>query len=340
MKILEIKNITKNFNPVTAVDDFSLSVNNGDLLAILGPRGCGESTLLSCIAGHQRADEGEIDLNERCLYSENRGISIPPEERNIGFIFQNYALWPHMKVEKNISYPLRMQRGKLTYIRENVNRILNILRLEGRGIRYPEQLSGGEQQRVALGRALIMDSNLLLLDEPLSNLDALLREEMQREIRNIHRELKLTVIHVTHDQSEAMAMSDRIVVMNYGKPIQTGKPRDIYESPETILTADFIGINNIIHGKIIKIKDALFFDSETGIKLKLSEPYMEESDSAIIAIRPEDVLIDEKTVSEKSLQEQELLPIKYTKGHIFFTRSVQGNLLLESRDIHLMDLKQ
>ncbi len=173
--------------------------------------------------------------------------NVSPDERNIGFVFQNYALWPHMTVGRNISYPLKMRKYTREKIRKETAKILKLVRLEGKLNRYPHQLSGGEQQRVALGRALIMNPDLLLLDEPLSNLDARLREEMQIEIRRIQQELNLTVIHVTHDQSEALGMSDRVAVMNRGVIVQIGKPEDVYNHPENRFAADFVGTNNIIH---------------------------------------------------------------------------------------------
>ena len=294
MTTLQVKNISKRFGAVTAVEDFSVNIGNGELLAVLGPSGCGKSTLLSCIAGILKADKGEILLGNRCLYSAEKGINIPPEERNIGFVFQNYALWPHMTVERNISYSLRIRKRTKPVIKKNVNSILSLLRLEDKGNRYPHQLSGGEQQRVSLGRALIMDPDLLLLDEPLSNLDARLREEMQKEIRRIQRDFKLTVIHVTHDQSEALAMSDRIVVMNNGKFIQEGSPVDVYNNPNNIFAADFVGTSNIIRGTVVEYPDKLSLLCDNGLQVDVSHLPLKPGNSAVFSVRPEDIDIDPK----------------------------------------------
>jgi len=243
---LEIRGLCKNFGKTEAVRDFSLEVEEGEAAAVLGPSGCGKSTLLSCIAGFENPHEGEIYLNGKCLYSALREINVPPEKRNLGFVFQNFALWPHMTVEKNIAYPLTVSGKDKKYIKDHVGGVLRMLRMEDMEQRYPSMLSGGEKQRVALGRALIGEPEMLLLDEPLSNLDARLREEMQYEIREIQRNTGITILHVTHDQNEALAMSDRIILMNEGELLQHGKPEEVYCSPDSEFAAAFIGTCNII----------------------------------------------------------------------------------------------
>jgi len=289
MNKLIINNLTKKFNDMTAVDHFTTEIRGGELTAVLGPSGCGKSTLLSCIAGTQTAGEGEIILNGRRLFSAEEGTGIPPEERNIGFVFQNYALWPHMTIEKNIAYPLRMRKERKPVIRRKTDQILNLIHLEGFGKRYPWQLSGGEQQRVALGRALVMNPDLLLLDEPLSNLDARLREDMQREIRRIQREFRLTVIHVTHDQAEALSMSDRIIVMNAGKPVQEGTPENIYRNPGCSFTADFVGTSNIIRGKVEGCRKRPCLVCGGSLRIESPGTTLKPGDRGAVSIRPEDI---------------------------------------------------
>ena len=243
---LTIENLTMAYRPHVAVDDISFNVPDGRLTAILGPSGCGKSTLLSGIAGIRRPESGIIGLGDRILFSSSEKTDIPPEKRRIGFVFQNYALWPHMTVNKIISYPLWVKRERPDVLYRERRRILSLIRLEEKGERYPGELSGGERQRVALGRALIMNPDLLLLDEPLSNLDARLREDMQEEIRRIQRSLGLTVVHVTHDQSEALAMSDEVIIMDAGRIVQKGRPEEIYEKPNSLFTVHFVGTGNII----------------------------------------------------------------------------------------------
>ncbi len=297
MSKLIIKNISKKFGTINAVNNFSIEVNDGELLAILGPSGCGKSTLLACISGLERGDRGEIHLNDRCLYSKENGINIPPEKRHMGFVFQNYALWPHMTVSKNIAFPLAMQKAKGALIKEKVQEILSLLRMEGMGSRYPGELSGGEKQRVALGRALAGNPGLLLLDEPLSNLDARLREEMQVEIRSIQRELGITVVHVTHDQEEALAMADRIALMKDGCLIQHGSPEEIYLSPKSNFAADFMGKCNII-----------------------------KKGGGILTVRPEDVVVSK----EKEGKESQRGIIKnriYRGNHVIYAIESGENLI-------------
>jgi iron(III) transport system ATP-binding protein len=293
MKKLQIKNISRHFGTVEAVRHFSLEVNDGELLAILGPSGCGKSTLLSCIAGIEIPDSGELYLNNRCIFSPDKKIDLPSNRRRIGFVFQNYALWPHMTVREHIAYPLKMLKMSGKRIRAEVDKNLSMIQLEQKAGRYPHEISGGEQQRVALGRALIMHPDLLLLDEPLSNLDARLRDTMQKEIRNIQQQLKLTVIHVTHDQAEAMAMADRIAVMNAGQLLQTGTPKEIYHNPQNTFTADFVGINNLIHGESASDGSILLdVESTDGSRMAIPAFLGKESPGKgefVLAVRPEDV---------------------------------------------------
>ncbi|WP_321990963.1 ABC transporter ATP-binding protein [Marispirochaeta aestuarii] len=288
---LLIRGLSKSYDLTPAVRDLDLDIREGELTAILGPSGCGKSTLLSCIAGILQPDSGEIMLDDRVLFSAEEGITIPPEKRNMGVVFQSYALWPHMRVAANLAYPLKVRRRPAREIRREVSRILALLKLEDKELRYPGELSGGEQQRVALGRALIMQPDLLLLDEPLSNLDARMRESMQEEIRRIQQTFSLTIIHVTHDQGEAMAMSDRITVMNEGQALQTGSPREIYFAPSSGFVADFVGTNNLIRGKVVHRDGKPLLHLGKGLFLPLPGFQGAEGES-LFAVRPEDFILN------------------------------------------------
>ena len=329
MSSLSIASVSKRYEKMTAVNDFSIEVEDGELLAILGPSGCGKSTFLSCVAGIEDVNEGRIVLGEQCLFDALSGISLSPDKRNIGFMFQNYALWPHMTVERNISYPLRVRMLPKSYIAFEVDRILGLMRLDDKRRKSPGQLSGGEQQRVALGRALIMQPELLLLDEPLSNLDAKLREQMQVEIRKIQQQLKLTTIHVTHDQSEALAMSDRIAVMDKGRLIQSGVPSEIYNNPKSKFTAEFVGSNNLIDGVIKASGGKKIFNSHNGCIRVLSAEFdkvLEVSDDVICVVRPEDINLTGKKMSKEHCPAVVSERI-YRGAHYMYTIDVNGQRL-------------
>ena len=224
MAQVRIEHIFKRFGGVTAVNDFDLVVEDGEFVSILGPSGCGKTTTLRMVAGFERATEGEIYIGDECVSSSLKNKFVPPEKRDIGMVFQSYAVWPHMTVLDNVGYPLKIQKVAKEDRIKRVKEMLALVHLEEYAERYPHQLSGGQQQRVALARALVARPGLLLLDEPLSNLDAKLRESMRFEILALQKELGITVVYVTHDQGEAMAMSDRIVVMSKGFVQQIGAP--------------------------------------------------------------------------------------------------------------------
>jgi iron(III) transport system ATP-binding protein len=240
--------------PTLAVDNLSLGVENGELLTVLGPSGCGKTTTLRCIAGLETPDQGEIEVQGRLLFSALKGVRVPANERGLGMVFQSYAIWPHMNVFANVAFPLRVlprrTRPSRKELRQRVERALAAVKLEDLDSRQATDLSGGQQQRLALARALVLEPPLLLLDEPLSNLDARLREEMVFELHRLQRELGITAIYVTHDQTEALAMSDRVAVMRDGRIEQVGKPREVYEKPTTRFVADFIGASNFIEGTV------------------------------------------------------------------------------------------
>src|SRR5438552_2132126 len=243
---VDLRGLTKRFGAIAVVDQVSLRIDHGQLVCLLGPSGCGKTTTLRLIAGFLEPTEGEIHVGDRLVSSKAR--TLPPEQRNMSMIFQSYALWPHMTVAENIGYGLRLRKIDRDTIAKKLKAILQTTKLEALAQRYPGELSGGQQQRVALARALIVEPETLLLDEPLSNLDANLREEMRFEIRRLHDEYRYTTVYVTHDQSEAMTTADLIAVMNAGRIDQLGTPEDIYSRPQSEFVARFIGASNIIRG--------------------------------------------------------------------------------------------
>jgi len=245
--IVELIGVTKNFGDTIAVDNIDLKVRKGEFITLLGPSGCGKTTTLRLIAGFIRPDKGYILINGERM--ENKA----PYERNLGMVFQNYALFPHMTVYENIAFGLKMRKVNKVEIDKKVKEYLELVQLPGIEKRYPRQLSGGQQQRVALARALVIEPEVLLLDEPLSNLDLKLREAMRLELKAIHERVGITFIYVTHDQGEALAMSDRLAIMNKGKIMQVGTPEEVYERPINRFVAEFIGETNILEGKVTKI---------------------------------------------------------------------------------------
>ncbi len=249
MASVELKGLGKRYGAAVAVDSVSLRIEHGQLVCLLGPSGCGKTTTLRLIAGFIEPSAGEIVVGDKVLSSPVR--TVPPEGRNMSMIFQSYALWPHMTVAENVAYGLRIRRMDKATIDARLKAILSTARLEALADRYPGELSGGQQQRVSLARALVVEPETLLLDEPLSNLDANLREEMRFEIRRLHDQYRYTTVYVTHDQAEAMTTADRIAVMSHGRIEQLGTPQEIYEAPKSAFVARFIGGSNILSGKAL-----------------------------------------------------------------------------------------
>ena len=239
MSVITIDHVTKRFGKVEVLKDFSDEFRDGEFITLLGPSGCGKTTMLRMIAGFDRPTTGEIRIDGTVV--SGRDIFLPPEKRGIGMVFQSYAVWPHMNVYKNVAYPLKQKKLPKAEIQERTERILEAVHLAQYRDRMPAELSGGQQQRVALGRALVAEPSVLLLDEPLSNLDAKLREEMRFEIKELQQRMGITVVYVTHDQSEAMGMSDRVFVINAGVVQQVGGPMEIYQNPANAFVADFVG---------------------------------------------------------------------------------------------------
>src|SRR5262244_2105353 len=247
MANVSLDGLTKKFTGMAAVDDLRLEIKDGEFVSLLGPSGCGKTTTLRLVAGFLQPDAGEIRVNDKVISSAS--ILIPPERRNMSMIFQSYAIWPHMTVFQNVAYGLKFKKLVSREVDEKTERLLRVVHLEALKARYPAELSGGQQQRVALARALVVEPQILLLDEPLSNLDANLREEMRGEIRRLHNEFGITSIYVTHDQAEAMTTSDRIAIMSEGRIEQIDDPLTLYNKPKTRYVAEFIGRSNILDGK-------------------------------------------------------------------------------------------
>lgn len=280
-----LENISKTYAGTVAVDDFSLSVQSGEFLTLLGPSGCGKTTTLRIIAGFVSPDKGNVYIHGELA---NRKA---PNQRNTAMVFQNYALFPHMTVFDNVAYGLKLRKMNKTEIAKRVKDLLELVRLPGFEHRMPRQLSGGQQQRVALARALVIDPDVLLLDEPLSNLDFKLRQQMRFEIKSIQKRANVTALYVTHDQGEALTMSDRVAVMHQGKLLQVAPPMEIYNFPRTEFVADFIGESNFFPGKIVGLSSSIAtVQTEKGLELHavLSPSLQAEvGDAVSVSVRPE-----------------------------------------------------
>lgn len=282
-----LEGINKAYGSLAAVDEVSIDVKAGEFLTLLGPSGSGKTTTLMLIAGFETVDSGEIYIGERCV------TGTPPYRRDLGFVFQNYALFPHMTVAENLAYPLKVRGEPASTIARRVSEMLELVMLPGLENRNPGQLSGGQQQRVALARALIFSPPVLLMDEPLSALDKKLRIQMQLEIKQIKRNLGVTVVYVTHDQEEALTMSDRIAVMNDGKIVQVSTPEEIYENPQDMFVADFVGETNLLHSRVLaRTSASIETQSRGGIRLAIqSAERLEGGQNVILALRPEKIRI-------------------------------------------------
>jgi len=302
-ELLRLEKVTKRFGPVVAVDAVDLSIYDGEFLAILGPSGSGKTTILRLIAGFETSDEGQILL-------EDRDIALTPvNQRPFNTVFQDYALFPNMNVFKNIAYGLMVRRTNRQEIRQRVEEALEMVALSGFGERYPDQLSGGQRQRVALARALILRPKLLLLDEPLGALDLALRKQMQITLKQIQERVKITFVHVTHDQEEGLTMSDRIAIINEGQIQQLDGPQAVYFYPRNYFTANFMGENNLIKGKVADIsQQRAEVETEIGdIEVKfadgLSLRHLKRGDDVFVVIRPENILIGEQAKTAGNIYE-------------------------------------
>ncbi len=288
MSNVSIRGLSKRFDgkvPATAIDDLTLEVQPGEFLVLLGPSGCGKTTTLRCVAGLESANEGTISFSDRIVFDASSKINVPPNKRNIGMVFQSYALWPHMTVRQNIGYPLRARRVGRATASEWIEQVADLVDCGALLDRYPAQLSGGQQQRVALSRGLVARPDLVLFDEPLSNLDARLRDQVRSEIHELHERLHFTAIYVTHDQSEALALGDRLAIMRAGKIEQLGRPEEVFEEPATEYVAGFIGMENRLS---LERKDGSWAHGGEPVKGKFG--FDDRSlDSVAARTRPEDL---------------------------------------------------
>jgi len=279
---VKFDSVTKILGQSRAVDHLTLDIGAGELFFLLGPSGCGKTTALRTVAGFYMPDEGRILFNDR---DQSR---VPPHKRNTGMVFQNYALWPHMDVQSNVAYGLKMRRVSATEKEQRARHALEIVHMQAFAARMPNQLSGGQQQRVALARALVIEPDVVLLDEPLSNLDAKLRVEMRTQIKDIHRKIGRTMIYVTHDQAEALSMADRIAVMRRGRVVQAGTPHELYTRPESAFVAEFIGGTNLLRGTLEEVDDLFTVKTQAGIvRAQNGVKALRRGDPVFCSVRPE-----------------------------------------------------
>jgi iron(III) transport system ATP-binding protein len=336
---IEIKDLFKQFKKVVAVNHVSLEIKQGEMLTLLGPSGCGKTTTLRCIAGLERPEGGEIIIDGKPMLSQG---FVQPSKRGIGMVFQNYAVWPHMKVLNNVGYGLRLQNIPRPRIKEMARQVLDLVGLGGLEDRYPAQLSGGQQQRVALARALVRNPKVLLLDEPLSNLDAKLREKMRFEIKSLVKRMGITAVYVTHDQAEAMVISDRIAVMESGNVVQLGSAEEIYKKPANRFVADFIGTMNFIPGEVVQVV------KETGavhVRAEFKEKILCQTNgpdastpgkTVYVSIRPEDVEVSmQPTPARENLFKGTIVHKAYLGNFLYFFVSVNGTMIRVQVPHHL-----
>jgi iron(III) transport system ATP-binding protein len=324
MATVSLHGLTKEFTGMAAVDDLRLEIKDGEFVSLLGPSGCGKTTTLRLIAGFLEPDAGEIRVNDKIISSV--AVLIPPERRNMSMIFQSYAVWPHMTVFQNVAYGLKFKKLGSREIEEKTESLLRVVHLEALKARYPAELSGGQQQRVALARALVVEPQILLLDEPLSNLDANLREEMRFEIRRLHEEFGITTIYVTHDQGEAMVASDRIVVMNKGKIIQVGTPQEIFDHPKTRFVAEFIGKTNILAGRADAGQKV--FLSE-GLRLNVTHADGVAKGETFVCIRPHNLVLTGSESEAHALTE---------RGYNLFSGVIQRRIYFGDAIDYVIDM--
>lgn len=291
MSGIHIKNLRKDFGRTSIIENLSLEFSDGEFTSIIGPSGCGKTTLLRMIAGLEVPDAGEIWIGDHLVVAPARKIFVPPERRDIGMVFQSYAVWPHKTTFENVAFPLRVRRLPEIDIRRKVDTVLAILGLDKQRDRYPSTLSGGQQQRVALARAIVFQSRLLLLDEPLANLDVKVRETVRLELKELQRRFGLTTLYVTHDQSEALAISDTIVAMNQGRVLQSGTAWDLYHYPADAFVAQFVGQSTLLTGHVSGSNGNRDVILDIGLHMRSTHPLNIDSGKVVASVRPEDVTL-------------------------------------------------
>jgi iron(III) transport system ATP-binding protein len=335
--MVKVRDLVKTYRAergaVGACDHVSFDVEDGRFFTLLGPSGSGKTTTLRCVAGLERPDAGEVELAGVVVSSDRGGIFVPPNRRSVGMVFQSYAIWPHMTVFDNVAFPLRVARSRLSspQIARRVTQALATVQLEGLRDRPATKLSGGQQQRLALARALVREPKLLLLDEPLSNLDAKLREQMRLELRELQRSLRITTLYVTHDQIEALAMSNVVAVMHQGRIMQTGTPREIYERPANRFVAEFIGSMNLIPGTVAAAAEGGLWRIQTPYgTLTCAVPDGRSGRDVLVSVRPEDITVDDDARSDPEAWDATIGQVVFL-GESVDCRLDVGNLELRAR---------
>ena len=295
MPDVRIEKLIKRFGKVAAIDGVDIHIPEGKIVTLLGPSGCGKTTTLRCLAGFENADEGKIWIGDQLIFDSRQKINLSPQKRGMGMVFQSYAVWPHMSVFENIAFPLRIRKAPRGKIKEQVERALKMVGIEELKDRLPSEISGGQQQRVAFARAIVYEPAVLLLDEPLSNLDAKLREQMRFEILELQRKLGITTVFVTHDQEEAMVLSDEVLVMEFGKVIQRGDPEAIYFDPSNEFVADFIGKINFLSGTVGQLEESgcVVGIEEAGFRSEIhsTRTNYAKGQKVLASVRPENIQI-------------------------------------------------
>jgi iron(III) transport system ATP-binding protein len=339
MPAVAVRAVVKEFGKgsVRAVDGATFDVEQGELLVLLGPSGCGKTTTLRMIAGLEEPDEGDVWLGDRLVSSADRNVFVPTEKRNIGMVFQSYAIWPHMTVFDNVAYPLRVRGVKRAGVQERVGRTLELVGLQGLERRSATDLSGGQQQRVALARAMVFEPRLLLLDEPLSNLDAKLRVHMRTELKHLQQQTGITTVFVTHDQAESMALADRIVVMNRGSIEQIGSPVDIYERPSSQFVSEFVGSINVFEAEVADIRATEPFGALVTVRSgaqwirvhATADTHLAPGQQVLVSIRPEKLTLQSGRVvgSQLNVWEGRVAAAAYYGDHREYHVEVDDHLL-------------
>lgn len=342
MSELVVENLSKHFGEVRAIDGVDLTVHDGEFLTLLGPSGCGKSTTLFAIAGLDTPTSGRIAVGDDTFFDSAKNVVVPPERRNCGLVFQSYALWPHMTVEENLAFPLKIRKVSRSERARRIADALSLVEMEDFGKRYPHELSGGQQQRVALARTVVFEPSVLLLDEPLSNLDAKLRTRARVWLRQLQQRLKITTIYVTHDQTEALAMSDRIAVMNKGSIAQLATPEEIFTRPASAFVADFIGSSNFLPGKLRRrdIDGCGFIDLEDGTLIETAwAPDVDPGSKVLVAVRPEYIQLSSAGTGATSAN---CLPVEvsgrnYLGARYQYNLHIAGNTLAAETDVRVDD---
>jgi len=318
--MIELRGTTKRYGTLVANDHIDLQVPRGQLLTLLGPSGCGKTTAMRCITGHQRPDEGGVFIDGRDV------TDLPTYKRDLGMVFQNFALFPHMTVRDNVDFPLMIRNLPHDERRRRVAEALQLVRMEELAGRFPRQLSGGQQQRVGLARALVYRPRVLLLDEPLSNLDAKLREEMRFEIKELVTQLEMTAVYVTHDQGEALALSDRVAVMSAGRIRQIGTPREIFEQPNSLFVADFIGLSDFVKAKVESVETKSVRVAVNGLRVRVeAEGLFRVGQEVTLFIRPTRVeLLDQGAPAGENVLEARVVKLTYLGDNIDYRVVLPG----------------